>query len=301
MSETVLDITGLSKRYGKVNALVQLDLHIARGQVFGLLGPNGSGKTTTLGIVSGAINASAGSYSWFGAGQDHQLRKRVGVILEAPSFYHYLSAVQNLRVVASIKQAPLSRVDMVLERVGLASRKNDPFKAYSLGMKQRLAIASALLGDPEVMVLDEPTNGLDPQGIAEIRELIIELAQEGRTIILASHLLDEVQRVCSHFAVLRSGSKVYQGSVAELLHSGRRVELDATDRDALKAALSEIKAVLELKENHTHLTAILEEELSPEMLNRLLMDKGIALKHLSQRHESLEQRFLEILKDQPNP
>ncbi len=301
MSETVLHIKGLGKRYGKVNALLQMDLQIERGQVFGLLGPNGSGKTTTLGIVMGAINATEGSFSWFGEGHGHHLRKRVGAILEAPSFYHYLSAVQNLRVVAAIKQAPVSRIDAVLERVGLASRKNDPFKAYSLGMKQRLAIASALLANPEVMVLDEPTNGLDPQGIAEIRELIVALAQEGRTIILASHLLDEVQRVCSHFAVLRTGSKIYQGSVAELLHSGRRVELDAADREGLKAALSEIKTVLELKENHTHLTAILDESMSPAQLNSLLMNKGISLHHLNQRHESLEQRFLEILKEKAQP
>lgn len=298
MSETVLRISGLTKRYGRVKALSDLELDIQKGQVFGLLGPNGSGKTTTLGTVLGAINPTSGTYSWFDQGDDHRLRRRIGAILEAPSFYHYMSAVQNLRVVAEIKGAPTSRIDAVLDRVGLLGRKRDAFKTFSLGMKQRLAIASALLADPEVMVLDEPTNGLDPQGIAEIRDLIGALAAEGRTIILASHLLDEVQRVCTDFAVLRTGTKVYQGSVSELLHAQARVELDAVDRNALKASLSELPFVTSLKENHTHLTAILADGKSSTDLNRALIDRGVALSHLNQRHESLEQRFLEILKNE---
>lgn len=298
MSETVLEISGLTKHYGRVTALSDLSLHIQKGQVFGLLGPNGSGKTTTLGAVLGAINPTSGTYSWFGEGDGHQLRRRIGAILEAPSFYHYMSAMQNLRVVAAIKNAAPARIEPVLDRVGLLDRRHDAFKTYSLGMKQRLAIASALLSNPEAMVLDEPTNGLDPQGIAEIRELIIELAAEGRTIILASHLLDEVQRVCTDFAVLRTGTKVYQGSVAELLHAQARVEVDAADRAALKTALGGLNFVESLKEQPSHLTAILAEGKSSVDLNRALIDRGIALSHLNQRHESLEQRFLEILKNE---
>jgi ABC-2 type transport system ATP-binding protein len=299
MSEIVLNIESLNKRYGKVNALKDMSLEVNRGEVFGLLGPNGSGKTTTLGILLGAINSSSGSFSWFGEGEGHHLRKRIGAILEAPSFYHYLSAAQNLKVVAAVKQAPIHMIDRVLGRVGLASRKDDAFKTYSLGMKQRLAIASALLSDPEVMVLDEPTNGLDPQGIAEIRELILELAEEGRTIILASHLLDEVQRVCSHFAVLSNGVKMYQGSVAELLHAKSRVEIEAPDRAALKTALSNMPAVLTVKESQTHLSITLQEGFDIAALNKALIEEGVVLSHLNQRHESLEQRFLEILKSSP--
>ncbi|MCA1752890.1 MAG: ATP-binding cassette domain-containing protein [Flavobacteriales bacterium] len=232
MSETVLSIKGLTKKYGRVKALSDLNLDIKRGQVFGLLGPNGSGKTTTLGTVLGAINATSGSFSWFGEGQGHHLRKRIGAILESPSFYHYMSAADNLRVVAEIKGAPRERIDAVLERVGLGNRKNDAFKTYSLGMKQRLAI----------------------------------------------------------------GSAVYQGSVAELLNANTRVEIDAEDRAALKSAVSGIDFVTSLKEAPAHMTAILTEGRDASELNAALIAKGITLSHLNRRHESLEQRFLEILK-----
>ncbi len=298
MSSPVLAINGLTKVYKRVRALNALDLEVERGQVFGLLGPNGSGKSTTLGIVLGAINATAGNYSWFGEGTHHRLRRRVGAILESPSFYRYMSAEDNLRVVAEIKGAPVAQISKVLERTGLADRKSDPYKTYSLGMKQRLAIASALLADPGVLVLDEPTNGLDPQGIAEIRGLITELAQEGRTIILASHLLDEVQRVCTHFAVLRRGSKVFQGSVAELLQSKKRVELDAPDRGALQQALSEIDFAGKVSVGTEYLSVVLPEDKTAAELNAVLCGKGISLSHLNQRHESLEQRFLEILREE---
>lgn len=298
MSSPVLAINGLTKVYKRVRALNALVLEVERGQVFGLLGPNGSGKSTTLGIVLGAINATSGNYSWFGEGTHHRLRRRVGAILESPSFYRYMSAEDNLRVVAEIKGAPVAQISKVLERTGLADRESDPYKTYSLGMKQRLAIASALLADPEVLVLDEPTNGLDPQGIAEIRGLITELAQEGRTIILASHLLDEVQRVCTHFAVLRRGSKVFQGSVAELLQSKKRVELDAPDRGALQQALSEIDFAGKVSVGTEYLSVVLPKDKTAAELNAVLCGKGISLSHLNQRHESLEQRFLEILREE---
>ncbi|UII23600.1 ABC transporter ATP-binding protein [Fulvivirga ligni] len=201
--ETVLQIKNLTKRYGRLTAVNKLNLEIQKGCVFGILGPNGSGKTTTLGILLDVINKTDGDFSWFGQPATKEMRKRVGAILETPIFYPYLSAVKNLEIVAAIKGAPVANIEPVLKKVELYERRFDKFRTYSLGMKQRLSIASALLCDPEVMILDEPTNGLDPQGIAEIRRLIKEIAADGKTIILASHLLDEVQKVCTHFCILK--------------------------------------------------------------------------------------------------
>ena len=192
--DTVLKINDLTKRYGKITALDNMNLEVKRGNVFGILGPNGSGKTTTLGILLEVINQTSGDFKWFGVPSDQNTRKRIGAILEHPTFYPYLTGVQNLKIVCDIKEVPYSRVDECIKQVGLDERKDSKFKTYSLGMKQRLSIASALLCHPEVMILDEPTNGLDPQGIAEIRDLIIEIANSGKTIIIASHLLDEVQK-----------------------------------------------------------------------------------------------------------
>jgi ABC-type multidrug transport system, ATPase component len=198
--ETVLSIRKLTKNFGKLCAVNQLDLEVQKGQVFGMLGPNGSGKTTTLGMLMGVVNPSAGDFSWFGQPATNLTRKKVGAVLEHPIFYPYLSGQKNLELNAMIKGADPNNIPKVLELVELAGRKDDKYKTYSLGMKQRLAIASALVSDPIVLILDEPTNGLDPMGIAEIREIIKRIASDGKTIILASHLLDEVQKVCSHFA-----------------------------------------------------------------------------------------------------
>ena len=207
--ETILEISHLYKNYGKIKAVQDLNLQVESGTVFGLLGPNGSGKTTTLGIVLDVVHKTKGEFRWFGMPPTNNSRKKIGAILEAPAFYPYLSAVENLKIVAQIKNTPFDRIELVLEKVGLLDRRNDRFQTYSLGMKQRLAIGSALLSDPLVLLLDEPTNGLDPQGIADVRELILKISAEGKTIILASHLLDEVQKVCSHFAVLNKGQMLY--------------------------------------------------------------------------------------------
>lgn len=298
MNESVLQIEGLSKNYGRLSAVKNLDLTINRGTVFGLLGPNGSGKTTTLGMVLGAINPTGGRYLWFGEERGAEVRRGIGAILESPAFYHYLTATQNLRIVAAIKNVVPTRIDAVLQRVGLLSRKDDKFKTFSLGMKQRLAIAAALLSDPKVMILDEPTNGLDPSGIADIRDLIIGLANEGRTIILASHLLDEVQRICTDFAVLDHGTKIYQGRVDELGSERPRVEVNAADEQALQTALRAYADVMDVRKEGSVWVATLAPGTGPAELNAHLMERGITLSHLNLRRHTLEERFLEILKNQ---
>ena len=206
--QTILSVSNLSKNYGAVHALSDLNISIKKGDVYGILGPNGSGKTTTLGIVLGVTNASKGSYSWFDRGISYQLRKRIGCLLDKPNFYPYLNGFDNLKLVADIKQLKDPRIIEKLEIAGIHNNANRKFYTYSTGMRQRLALAATLLGKPDVLVLDEPTNGLDPEGIADVRELIIKIANEGTTVIMASHLLDEVQKICSHVAVLKKGKNI---------------------------------------------------------------------------------------------
>ncbi|MEM9053034.1 MAG: ATP-binding cassette domain-containing protein [Bacteroidota bacterium] len=300
MSGNVLSISGLTKKFGRLTAVNNLQLEVPRGSVFGILGPNGSGKTTTLAMILGVINPTSGTFNWFDGRSGHQVRKKIGAILEAPCFYHYLSAQQNLEVAAAIKEVSTKRIDEVLDRVGLLKRKNDPFRSYSLGMKQRLAIGSALLSDPEVMILDEPTNGLDPQGIAEIRNLIIDLANEDRTIITASHMLSEVQKICTDFAVLRTGKKIYQGKVQELANENNRCELMAENEEELISKLNQIDIVSSHRREGGIIVATLIEGKKSSDLNSMLMNEGIAVTRLLPQTTSLEQRFLEILKTEEN-
>lgn len=296
--DTVLKINGLSKNYGRLKALDNLDLTINKGSVYGLLGPNGSGKTTTLGIILGVIHQSSGSYQWFGENPTATHRKRIGAILEHPNFIPYLSAIQNLKLIADIKEADKNNIPMVLEKVGLSARANDSFKGYSLGMKQRLAIAAALLGKPEVLILDEPTNGLDPQGIAEIRNLIIEIAAEGITVVLASHLLDEVQRVCSHVAVLKAGKNLYAGPVEGILTGGGAIEVAAVDMFALEHTLQKLPG--EGKITKEGKIFIFEHPAYTDAgsLSTALSKEGIAITHLSVRSSNLEKDFLALLASQ---
>ena len=293
--KTVLNVNNLHKRYGKIHAVNGLSMDVEEGSVFGILGPNGSGKSTTLGILLDVVAKDSGDFQWFGQPPGTEARKQIGAILETPTFYPYLSAVQNLQIVARIKGVHFDRIDPVLRLVGLLERKDDPFKNYSLGMKQRLAIASALLADPKVMILDEPTNGLDPQGIAEIRQLIIEIAQQGKTIILASHLLDEVQKVCTHFAVLNRGKKIYSGSVSEALSGADTVEVAAADMDHLKQLVADFPHVKNITQENGHLKLSLDQSQSSADLNRYLIEKGIVLSLLRQQSKSLEKQFLELL------
>ncbi len=294
---TILRINSLSKNFGKIKAVNNLSLEVSEGTVHGILGPNGSGKTTTLGMILDVISPTSGSYDWFGSESKTESRKKIGSILESPAFYPYLSAVRNLRIVAEIKGKGKSNIENALKQVGLYERRNDPFKTYSLGMKQRLSIASALLTDPPVLIFDEPTNGLDPQGIADVRKLINTIASEGKTILFASHMLDEVQKVCTHFAVLNYGKKIYNGSVADAMNQNQKIELSAKDMDRLKTALNEFKGLVKLETTNDKFSVKLKEGIDSSELNRFLIDKGIVLSHLAKEKNSLEQKFLKILEE----
>jgi len=234
LENSILSIKNLHKKYGKVHAVNDVSLDIYKGNVYGILGPNGSGKSTTLGIVLNVVNKTSGEYNWFGGKlETHVALKKVGAIIERPNFYPYMSAKENLELVCKIKGVDYKKVDEKLEIVGLIDRKNSKFKTFSLGMKQRLAIASALLNDPEILILDEPTNGLDPQGIHQVRDIIRLIASQGTTILLASHLLDEVEKVCSHVLVLRFGKILYNGKVDEMVNHNAYFELQSSNNQQL--------------------------------------------------------------------
>jgi ABC-2 type transport system ATP-binding protein len=291
----VLETHGLKKRYGNLEAVQNLHLQVPKGAVYGILGPNGSGKTTTLGMLLGIIGITEGSFTWLQLGDTEEARKRIGAILETPNFYPYLSAVDNLKIVCDIKGVRYERIEAVLRRVGLFERRKDAFRKYSLGMKQRLAIASALLNDPEVLILDEPTNGLDPVGISEVRELILSVAAEGKTILLASHLLDEVEKVCSHVAVLRKGELLFSGPVSKLFSGFGVMELAAENMEALKHALSEMPECEKIEMSVKVLLMTLKAELSTDTLSRRLAEKGIFLQHLNYRRSNLEKQFIDLI------
>ena len=266
------------------------------GQVFGMLGPNGSGKTTTLGMLMSVINPTSGSYSWFGEEPSHQIRKKIGAVLEHPIFYPYLSGQKNLELNAMIKQCPSENIPNVLDLVELTDRRHDKYKTYSLGMKQRLAIASALLNNPTVLILDEPTNGLDPMGIAEIRELIKKIAANGKTIILASHLLDEVQKVCTHFAILRKGNLIHCGPVEEVNAGSETVEVRA-DTERLNDLLLKFGGTSAVARENGFYNVTLKESFHGKDLNQFLFENGVVADHLVTKRKSLEKMFLEILSE----
>lgn len=298
MNTAVLQIKGLSKNYGDVQALKDLTLVVEQGSVFGLLGPNGSGKTTTLGILLGVTNPTDGSFSWFDNGNKDENRKRIGALLETPNFYPYLTAVQNLKIVGKIKRLDNieNRIDRVLKIVNLFERKDSEFRTYSLGMRQRLAIASALLNDPEVLVLDEPTNGLDPQGIAEIRQLITEISKQGKTIFLASHQLDEVEKVCTEVAILKKGNLIRQSGINDVIGDSRQIVLKCEDMVKLKDIVLGIGGVSLAHEKDNLLIVDVEEEITAAGINKICFDKGIVLSELKETRKSLEEQFLEITK-----
>jgi len=292
--ENVLSTHQLSKHYGRLKAVNNLDLNIPKGSVFGILGPNGSGKTTTLGMLLDVIQPTSGFYNWFGAKGSKEQRKKIGAILETPIFYPYLSAYDNLKIVALIKEVPKERIPEVLEQVGLADRQKDNFRTYSLGMKQRLSIASALLCNPEVMILDEPTNGLDPQGIADIRALIIDIAKHGKTIILASHLLDEVQKVCTDFAVLKNGNLIFTGKVDDVSKGESKVILKANGN--IESVLANCPIVTQAEPGlNGQFELILTEGKTAEDLSAYLFEQKIMVTHLETQTKTLEKQFLELL------
>lgn len=292
---TALSVHQVSKKYGAIAALQNVSFDVPEGSIFGILGPNGSGKTTLLGIVTNVLNADNGTCNLFEQPITPQLRRQTGTLLETPNFYHYLSARKNLEITASIKGYDFSAIDDVLKRVDLYDRRNSRFNTFSLGMKQRLAIAAALLGNPTVLILDEPTNGLDPNGIADIRRLIKALADEGKTVVMASHLLDEVEKVCTHVAILKKGVLLASGNVNTVLRSNDMIEIGAEDLLKLKEILAGFKGVTKIEETENMLLLHYEEDSIPlAALNIYCFENGIVLSHLNIRKKSLETKFLEI-------
>ncbi len=297
--EPILTINNLTKKFGHLIAVNDLSFTINKGNVYGILGPNGSGKSTTLGIVLNVVNKTSGNFKWFdGNTTTHNALKKVGAIIERPNFYPYMTAVENLKLVCKIKGVALSKIEEKLKLVGLLERKNSKFRTFSLGMKQRLAIASALLNDPEILILDEPTNGLDPQGIHQIREIIKQIASNGTTILLASHLLDEVEKVCSHVVVLRKGVKLYSGRVDEMISSHGFFELKCNDQNKLVDFLKNHPSISDIKTKDDFVTAFLNTPMASEDFNKQLFNQGIVLTHLVQRKESLEEQFLQLTDNQ---
>jgi ABC-2 type transport system ATP-binding protein len=295
--QTILSIKNLSKRYGGLQALRNVSFEIKKGNVYGILGPNGSGKSTTLGIVLNVVNKTSGEYSWFdGELRTHEALKKVGAIIERPNFYPYMTAEQNLKLVCKIKNISYFKIQKKLELVGLNARRNSKFSTFSLGMKQRLAIASALLNDPEILILDEPTNGLDPQGIHQIRDIIKQIAAQGTTILLASHLLDEVERVCSHVLVLRKGVILYSGTVDGMSANEGFFELQADDTTRMIEVLRIHPAVESIKQEEGKVFVYLKSALEAADLNKFLFDNTVNLSHLVKRKHSLEEQFLELTK-----
>lgn len=291
----ILSIQNLNKQYGAVQALKNVSFTIQKGNVYGILGPNGSGKSTTLGIVLSVVNKTSGEYSWFGGSMPtHDALKKVGAIIERPNFYPYMTAQENLELVCKIKGINYMKVQEKLELVGLLDRKNSKFSTFSLGMKQRLAIASALLNDPEILILDEPTNGLDPQGIHQIRDIIKVIAAKGTTILLASHLLDEVEKVCTHVVVLRNGVVLYTGLVDGMAANEGFFELQANDNQALINVLNQHSAVQKCSLENEKVLVYLKTPLEAKDLNQFLFENQIILNHLVKRKNSLEEQFLTL-------
>ncbi|SEB83275.1 ABC-2 type transport system ATP-binding protein [Tenacibaculum sp. MAR_2009_124] len=294
--ETILSIKNLNKNYGRIQAVKDLTFDIQKGNIYGILGPNGSGKSTTLGIILNVVNRTSGSFSWFnGNVSTHQALKKVGAIIERPNFYPFMTATQNLELICKIKGVSNDKIDEKLKTVNLFERKNDKFRTYSLGMKQRLAIASALLNDPEILILDEPTNGLDPQGIHEIRQIIKTIAKNGTTILLASHLLDEVEKVCSHVIVLRKGEKLYSGRVETMVASNGIIEIKTEgDTENVVNVLKNYEETASVNIDGNLIIVQLENDISAATLNKYLFEKDIAVSHLVKRKPTLEQQFLDL-------
>ena len=296
--QEILSIRGLSKSYKNIRAIQNLDLQILEGQAYGILGPNGSGKTTTLSIVMGIIRQEGGHFSWFGEEPVAGQRRSIGSLIETPHFYPYLNLERNLKIICDIKGMPYGDIGRVLETAQLAERKKSKFSTLSLGMKQRLGIAAALLGDPRVLVLDEPTNGLDPEGIAEVREIVLQQVQQGKTLILASHILSEVEKICSHVAILKKGELLANGPVKELLAEDEIIEISCNNNDQLKSALKGSSLVKEIETENGVLILTLNEKVSPAEINSFAFDNKLVIHHMLSRKRSLESQFLELVKEE---
>ena len=295
----ILELNNITKHYKTVTALNNVSFTVPEGSVYGILGPNGSGKTTLLGIILDILKPSSGTFTLMGKPADAEIRKQIGTLLETPNFYHYLSGEKNLRIAAHIKGKGFNEIDNVLQKVNLYQRKQSKFNTYSLGMKQRLAIASCLLGDPQILIFDEPTNGLDPNGIAEIRELIQRLAQEGKTIIMASHLLDEVEKVCTHVAIIKNGNLLTAGSVAEVLVTDEIIEVSSDNLTALENVLQQMGGFTSIKKQNNVLQLFYSNgNANAAAINQYCFQNNIALNHLQVKKKSLETKFLELTNKQ---
>ena len=293
----ILRIENLSKNYGKIQALDNLNLIVNKGEVLGLLGPNGSGKTTTLGIILDILNASSGSYEWFKGEFGLNPRKHIGSILETPNFYPYLNAYENLEIVRQVKHVDEKNFDELLHKVNLYDRRLSKFKTYSLGMKQRLAIAATLIGDPDVLIFDEPTNGLDPKGISEVRGILKSFADSGKTVIMASHILAEVEKICSHVAIIRKGKLLASGAVGSVIRDNIILELSSENLDVLKNFLGSFPQVVKITDKGTILECEASNALDAYTINDLAWKAGINLGHIVVRKSSLEEEFLEVTKE----
>ena len=297
MKQTLLELDGLSKSFGRLKAVDQLTFTLKKGNSYGLLGPNGSGKSTTLGMILNVVNPTSGSFSWYeGVLSTQQALKKIGAIIERPNFYTYMTALQNLQLICKIKQCSDATLQEKLKLVGLWERRNSKFSTYSLGMKQRLAIAAALINNPELLILDEPTNGLDPEGIHQIRGLIKKIAAQGTTILLASHLLDEVEKVCSHVIILKNGIKYYEGPVDGIHKSFGYIELKAQNLKLFKQFMASLEEVDSIEEESSMLKVFLKYELNTEELSQRLAQEKIYITHLAQKRPSLEEQFLTLTK-----
>ncbi len=294
----ILSIQNLSKNYGRIKAVDDLSFTVEKGTVYGILGPNGSGKTTTLSVITGVLHPASGSYRWFGNKPGKWERKRMGSLIEIPNFYPYLTLFQNLQIVARIKNVLEEDINRVLGITDLLRRKHSRFDTLSLGMKQRLSFASVLLGDPEVLVLDEPANGLDPEGIAEVRKIIMSERDKGKTIIIASHILDEVEKVCTHVGILKMGKLITSGRVDKLLVMDRVVTMSAPDNKKLKEILEKSGLVKSIKEDADSITATILSETEPGEINKYVIEKGITLTRLEVNKPTLESQFLELVREQ---
>jgi len=292
----ILEINKLSKRYGNIQAVKDLDLEINQGEIFGILGPNGSGKTTTLSIIMDIIKADYGEYFWFEEKSDNSTHRKIGTLIETPNFFPYLSCEQNLKIVSEIKRVNVSEVHRVLKIVNLYDRRSSKFKQLSLGMKQRLALASVLIGDPEVLVLDEPANGLDPEGIAEVREIIKSEANKNKTVILASHILDEVEKVCTHVGILKEGVLLSCGRVGELLGADDEIILSSDNIPEFGDLLKNSNMVKSIIVGREEIIITLNKGFSPADISKEASKNGYYLTRLQVNKKTLEDQFLELVK-----
>ncbi|HHH53241.1 MAG TPA: ATP-binding cassette domain-containing protein [Bacteroidetes bacterium] len=293
----VLNIKDLSKSYGNIKALDNLSLTVEKGDILGLLGPNGSGKTTTLAIILSILKADKGKFEWFEGKYGKNPRKHIGAILETPNFYPYKTGIDNLKIIAAIKGINDFDYEGVLKLVNLEHRKNSKFRTYSLGMKQRLAIAATMIGNPEMVIFDEPTNGLDPKGIAEVRLILKRVAESGRTVLIASHILDEVEKICSHVAIIKKGKLLAKGLVGELLSNDYFLEINALETEKLIQLAKELNFIKSVKEENNFWLWRIDNSIPKNMISKILQDNNITLTHFLIRKQSLEEEFLEITKN----